>query len=87
MMRFTVLLYVAIAAMFAASPASADDKCTCRALGKNYELGSVVCLRTPCGFRLATCGTVLNNTAWHFSETPCVSSRRSWRERFAALMR
>jgi len=62
----------------AALPAGAQErKCTCRALGKNFELGDIVCLSTPKGYRLATCGMALNNTAWHFSDTPCVSSRRA----------
>lgn len=60
-----------------ASGARADDKCSCRALGRSFELGSTICLPTPKGARLATCGMVLNNTAWEFSDTPCVSSRNS----------
>jgi hypothetical protein len=62
----------------AALPAEAQErKCTCRALGKNFELGDIVCLSTPKGYRLATCGMAVNNTAWHFSDTPCVSSNRT----------
>ena len=51
------------------APAAAD--CTCRARGGDFEIGRVVCLATPKGPRLATCGMVLNNTSWHISETAC----------------
>ena len=52
--------------------------CTCRAGGRDYELGRTACLSTPQGLRLATCGMALNNTSWRFTDTPCVG---------AALMR
>ena len=57
---------------FISPPAAAD--CTCRALGRDFELGRVVCLSTPNGPRLATCGMVLNNTSWRISDTPCVTT-------------
>jgi hypothetical protein len=50
-------------------PAVAD--CTCRAQGRAFELGATACLTTPKGARLATCGMVLNNSSWQFSEVPC----------------
>jgi hypothetical protein len=56
----------------ALSVAAAD--CTCRSQGRDYDLGKSVCLSTPKGARIATCGMVLNNTSWQFSETPCVVS-------------
>ena len=55
------------------SDASLAD-CTCRSQGHDYELGKSVCLQTPKGARIATCGMVLNNTSWQFSDTPCVMS-------------
>ncbi len=54
-------------------PARAD--CTCRAQGRLFEQGQAVCLVTPSGPRIATCGMVLNNSSWEFSPTPCVSSQ------------
>jgi hypothetical protein len=60
---------------FGATTSFADDTCTCRAQNRNIEIGQTVCLSTAKGFRLATCGMVLNNTSWAISETPCVSSR------------
>ena len=51
------------------SEAAAD--CTCRALGRDFELGRSICL----GSRLATCAMVLNNTSWSISSTPCLESR------------
>jgi hypothetical protein len=56
-------------------PAQADPNCTCLARGKTFELGQSICLASPKGPRIATCGMVLNNTSWQFSETPCVISR------------
>jgi hypothetical protein len=48
------------------------SECKCRAPGKTFELGETACIATPSGPRLATCGLVLNNTAWTFSSSPCV---------------
>ena len=56
----------------AVSAAVAD--CICRARGQEFELGQSTCLATPKGARIATCGMVLNNTSWQFSDTPCVVS-------------
>jgi hypothetical protein len=55
------------------TPARAD--CTCRAQGRVFEQGQAVCLSTPAGMRVATCGMVLNNSSWELSQTPCVSSQ------------
>jgi hypothetical protein len=74
---------VLIAALDASWPAAADPNCTCRALGRNFELGQTACLMSPKGPRLATCGMALNNTSWQFSESPCTVSDNapdgSWR--------
>ncbi|MBX6425699.1 MAG: hypothetical protein IRZ09_07235 [Variibacter sp.] len=51
--------------------ANARGDCTCRAAGRNFQLGASVCLPAPEGPRLATCEMVLNNTSWRFSSTPC----------------
>ncbi|MBB6168022.1 hypothetical protein [Chelatococcus composti] len=45
--------------------------CTCRAQGRDYEIGAVVCLSTSAGPRLATCGMELNNTSWKLTSEPC----------------
>ena len=57
------------------SPAAADPNCICRARGKEFELGQSTCLPSPKGPRIATCGMVLNNTSWQFTDTPCVISQ------------
>ncbi|MES1155263.1 MAG: hypothetical protein ABUL48_02420, partial [Pseudorhodoplanes sp.] len=67
-------LCAAALAAFLSAPAQAE--CTCRAQGRLFEQGQAVCLSTPNGLRIATCGMVLNNSAWEFSQTPCVSSQR-----------
>ena len=71
-MRALVLLVFAIDALISA--ASADPNCICRARGKEFELGQSTCLPSPKGPRIATCGMVLNNTSWQFTDTPCVIS-------------
>src|SRR5689334_25061548 len=71
-MRALVLLALAIDALISA--AAADPNCICRARGKEFELGQSACLPSPKGPRMATCGMVLNNTSWQFTETPCVIS-------------
>jgi hypothetical protein len=71
-MRRIALIVTLIIGDAAVSFAFAD--CTCRSRGRDYDLGKSVCLSTPKGPRIATCGMVLNNTSWQFSETPCVVS-------------
>jgi hypothetical protein len=71
MSRFVVLMIVPL---LAAVPTAASADCTCRFQGRNYDVGQNVCMGTPSGARIATCGMVLNNTSWQFSETPCVVS-------------
>jgi hypothetical protein len=68
---FTIL---ATAILLGATLTAAATDCTCRAHGRSYELGQTTCLATPNGFRRATCGMVLNNTSWQFSQTPCVAA-------------
>ena len=70
-MRRAALALLALIALTGASPAA---DCTCRSQGRDYELGKSVCLQSPKGARIATCGIVLNNTSWQFSDTPCVIS-------------
>jgi hypothetical protein len=69
-LSFTTAVLTAVASTFAAAD------CTCRAQGRMFEQGQAVCLATPTGLRVATCGMVLNNSAWEFSQTPCVTSQR-----------
>ena len=64
----------AVIALIAAANAALAADCTCRSQGRDYELGKSVCLQSAKGARIATCGMVLNNTSWQFSETPCVMS-------------
>lgn len=59
-----------------AGGATLAAECTCRAGGRDYQLGRTACLPTPQGFRLGTCGMVLNNTSWQISDTPCVGAAR-----------
>jgi hypothetical protein len=69
---------ITVLATTAALISAAAADCTCRAFGRNFDLGRTVCLATPKGPRQATCVMVLNNTSWQFSDTPCVAAV-SWR--------
>lgn len=67
---------LAAVACAATGQASLAAECTCRAGGRDHEVGRTLCLSTPQGFRLATCGMVMNNTSWRFSDTPCAGVRQ-----------
>jgi len=82
-MRALVLLALATDALISA--AAADPDCTCRARGQAFELGQSTCLPSPKGPRMATCGMVLNNTSWQFTDTPCVISRAAPQDEPIAL--
>ncbi len=75
-MRRLLILSFSFAVLTAAATAPAAADCTCRAQGRAFAQGQAVCLPTPNGMRIATCGMVLNNSAWEFSQTPCVLSQR-----------
>ena len=68
-------LSFSVAVLTALLSTSAQADCTCRAQGRNFEQGQAVCLATPDGPRIATCGMVLNNSSWELSQSPCVYSR------------
>jgi hypothetical protein len=84
-MRALILLVFSFDALISA--AAADPNCICRARGKEFELGQSTCLASPKGPRMATCGMVLNNTSWQFSDTPCVISAAPTGARFALTER
>lgn len=75
------------------SPAAAHDPtvhadagpglppCTCRADGRDFQMGEVVCLRTNQGPRLARCVMVLNNTSWETIQQSCPSAQLSYSPR------
>ena len=64
------------------SPANPHANCYCRGNGKQFPVGQTVCLRTPKGPRIATCGMSLNNTSWQMTDEPCGEiSRRNTGER------
>ncbi|MDN2584019.1 hypothetical protein [Aquibium sp. ELW1220] len=60
--RATLLAIAAILSPWASSAARAD--CKCAANGTRYEMGAVVCIRSPAGSWLGRCGKVLNNSSW-----------------------
>lgn len=60
--------------LLAAGTASAD--CTCRAGGRDYQLGERVCLSGSGGPRSAICGMNENVSSWLFDGSPCRISAR-----------
>lgn len=70
--RLLTLLFFLLLVLQAAGTARAD--CTCRAQGRDFELGTTICLSTPSGDRLSACSMVTNVTSWTISDIPCVSS-------------
>src|SRR3712207_1934996 len=45
--------------------------CYCRAQGRIFAPGAMICLRTPQGARMAECRMVINVMSWGFTEQPC----------------
>ncbi|HTV67035.1 MAG TPA: hypothetical protein VMF90_00720 [Rhizobiaceae bacterium] len=62
-------LLTALAFVGLTLPAMAD--CKCRANGRVFSHGQVVCLKLPTGTQLARCGMVLNNSSWKKIQDGC----------------
>ncbi len=45
--------------------------CTCRAEGREFDMGASICLQTPEGRRIATCEMDQNVTSWRPTERRC----------------
>jgi hypothetical protein len=63
-------------AVFLAGIGPAQADCTCRARGVTATHGQTVCIPTPAGQRLATCGTISNVASWFFLDAPCPTANR-----------
>lgn len=51
-----------------------EPYCYCWNDGKKIAEGSMACIRTTMGRRLATCGRVTNLMSWEVTENPCPES-------------
>lgn len=51
-----------------------EPLCFCWNDGRKIAEGSMSCIRTTQGRRLATCGRVVNMMSWQISETACPES-------------
>lgn len=51
-----------------------EPYCYCWSDGKKIAEGSMACIRTTMGRRLATCGRVINMMSWEVTENPCPES-------------
>ncbi|MBS9478612.1 hypothetical protein [Ancylobacter radicis] len=60
--------------LLTAGTAAAD--CTCRAGGRDYQLGARVCLEGPGGPRSVVCGMNENVSSWLVDNSPCRISAR-----------
>ncbi|MBZ0146026.1 MAG: hypothetical protein K8F62_00610 [Pseudorhodoplanes sp.] len=76
-------LGAAVLTAIAGTPAFAD--CTCRAQAVRRVQTNRLALFEVAALRVATCGMVLNNSAWEFSQTSCLTSQRLPQPRPAAL--
>lgn len=55
--------------------------CTCRANGRDFQMGETACLRTSQGTRLARCVMVLNNSSWETLQQSCPSAELTYTPR------
>ena len=58
----------------AAHAQSAAMECFCRAQGRMFAEGEMVCLKTAQGNRMARCEMITNVMSWGVTETPCPQS-------------
>jgi hypothetical protein len=80
----TALALSAAPHAFAQEPAVPLDKprlaqapeplCFCWSDGKKIAEGSIACIKTTMGRRLASCGRVINMMSWEVTENPCPES-------------
>ena len=49
-------------------------ECFCRAQGRMFAEGEMVCLKTAQGNRMARCEMITNVMSWGVTETPCPQS-------------
>ena len=66
--------YCLIVAALADVPLPATADCQCRANGRFFEQGQVICLNLPNGRQLARCGKELNNSSWKKVRDGCPSA-------------
>lgn len=70
-MKYAALIAAFMGFVLIGSPALAGEQCSCRYKGQDIPVGGQVCLKTPDGPRIATCGFELNNTSWKFTQQSC----------------
>jgi hypothetical protein len=51
-----------------------EPYCFCWSDGKKIAEGTMACIRTTAGRRLAYCGRVINMMSWEVTENPCPES-------------
>jgi|APSaa5957512576_1039674.scaffolds.fasta_scaffold320692_1 hypothetical protein len=55
----------------ATAQSASEPEFTCRYYGEDYKIGARICLPISGKARLASCGMVLNNSAWAISAKEC----------------
>ncbi len=66
-----IILALAVFAVVTPLGANAGVNCRCRADGRFFGLGDLVCIKTADGPRLAQCAMALNNTSWTIVSDGC----------------
>ena len=70
-MKFIAIIVVAVGMLPIFSSAQAGPNCTCRFMGKNFQIGQVICIRG----KLSQCEMALNNTSWKMLAEVCPEAR------------
>ncbi|AXS40526.1 hypothetical protein [Breoghania sp. L-A4] len=69
-----MLIALLAGALVSATGAFAAPDCRCRADGKYFQLGDIICIGSAGHRRLAQCDMVLNNTNWTILADECPSA-------------
>ena len=67
----TVLVALGLLALTGGGITAARGEPGCRAIGMEARQGETLCIPTPEGQRMASCGMVLNVSSWTFLTEPC----------------
>jgi len=67
----TTVVALGVLALSGAGITFARGEPGCRAIGMEARQGEKLCIPTPEGQRMASCGMVLNVSSWTFLTEPC----------------
>ena len=67
----TTVVALSVLALSGTAATAARGEPGCRAIGMEARQGETLCIPTPAGQRMASCGMVLNVSSWTFLTEPC----------------